>query len=189
MVCSSPAGRPTTEVATSMNSKPTQTAATKTEPEYSLAACAPGDVSDTELSFCIEIVRDGGAVAISLEKLQKARMLAFARKSGVIVGVGSIKRDRPDRAADIAHRSGFSFPKETPELGYVAIAPQHRRRGLSHKVVGALVKAMPGTLFATTDDEHMMKTLSGAGFVRRGREWPGHRGQLSLWLKESEERP
>ena len=52
-----------------MNSKPTQTAATKTEPEYSLAACAPGDVSDTELSFCVEIVRDGGAVAISLEKL------------------------------------------------------------------------------------------------------------------------
>jgi len=169
-----------------MSSKPTQTAARKTEPEYSLGTCAPSDVSDRELSYCVEIVRDGGAVAISLEKLQKARMLAFARKSGVIVGVGSIKRDRPDRAADIAHKSGFSFSKETPELGYVAIAPQHRRRGLSHKIVDALVNAMPGSLFATTDDEHMMKTLSGAGFVRRGHEWPGHRGQLSLWLKESE---
>jgi hypothetical protein len=143
----------------------------------------------TQNSASASKLSDGGAVTISLEKLQKARMLALARKGGVIVGVGSIKRDRPDRAADIAHRSGFSFPKETPELGYVAIAPQHRRRGLSHKVVGALVKAMPGTLLATTDDEHMMKTLSGAGFVRRGREWPGHRGQLSLWLKASEERP
>jgi hypothetical protein len=105
-----------------MNSKPTQTEATKTEPEYSLAACAPGDVSDTEFSFCVEIVRDGGAVAISMEKLQKARMLALARKGGVIVGVGSIKRDRPDRAANIAHRSGFSFPKETPELGFRCVS-------------------------------------------------------------------
>src|ERR1700747_1543154 len=168
--------------------EPIQTGATEAEPEYSLAACAPGDVSDTELSVCVEIIRDGGAVAISLEKLQKARMLAFARKSGVIVGVGSIKRERPERASDVAHKSAFSFPKETPELGYVAIAPQHRRRGLSHKVVDALVKAMPGSLFATTDDEHMMKTLSGAGFVRRGHEWRGNRGQLSLWLKESEKR-
>ena len=128
-------------------------------------------------------------MAISLEKLKKARVLAIARKSGVIAGVGSIKRDRPERAADIAHNSGFSFPKETPELGYVAVAPKHRRRGLSHKLVNALVNAMPGSLFATTDDEHMMKTLSGAGFVRRGHDWPGHRGQLSLWLKESEKRP
>jgi hypothetical protein len=178
----------TTEVATSMNSKPTQTAATKTEPVYWLGTCAPDDLSNAELTSCVEIVRDGGAVAISLEKLRKAKMLAFASKSGVIVGVGSIKRDRPGRAADVAHKSGFSFPRETPELGYVAIAPQHRRRGLSHKIVDALVNATPGSLFATTDDEHMMRTLSGAGFVRRGHKWPGHRGQLSLWLKESEKR-
>jgi len=171
-----------------MSAEPIQIGETEAEPEYSFAACAPRDVSDTELSFCVEIIRDGGAVAISLEKLQKARVLAFASKSGAIVGVGSIKRDRPGRAADVAHKSGFSFPKETPELGYVAIAPQHRRRGLSHKTVDALVNAMPGSLFATTDDEHMMRTLSGAGFVRRGHEWPGHRGQLSLWLKESEKR-
>ena len=127
-----------------MSAEPIQTGGTEVEPEYSLAAYAPGDVSETKLSFCVEIIRDGGAVAISLEK--------------------------------------------TPELGYVAIAPQHRRRGLSHKIVDALVNAMPGSLFATTDDEHMMRTLSGAGFVRRGHEWPGHRGQLSLWLKESEKR-
>lgn len=160
----------------------------ETPQEYRVAACGPGDLSDAELSSCVEIIRAGGAVAISLEKVQKAKMLAFASKSRVIVGVGSIKRERPGRAADVAHKSGFSFPQETPELGYVAIAPRHRRRGLSHKIVDALVKAMPGSLFATTDDEHMMRTLSGAGFVRRGHEWPGHRGQLSLWLKESVKR-
>lgn len=106
-----------------MSAEPIQTGGTEAEPEYSFAACAPRDVSDTELSFCVEIIRDGGAVAISLEKLQKARMLAFASKSGAIVGVGWIKRDRPERAADVAHKSGFSFPKETPEL--TAIRTSH----------------------------------------------------------------
>ena len=56
-------------------------------------------------------------MAISLEKVQNARILAVASKGGMIVGVRSIKRYRPDRAADIARRSGFGFPEETPELG------------------------------------------------------------------------
>lgn len=172
-----------------MGPQQTQSAPRKTAQDYSVSACVPGDLSDAELASCVEIVRDGGAVAISLDKLQNARMLAVERKGGVIVGVGSIKHDRPDRAADIARKSGFSFSRETPELGYVAVAPQHRRQGLSYQLVDALVKAMPGSLFATTDDERMMKTLSGAGFVRRGREWRGRRGQLSLWLRQSENRP
>jgi GNAT superfamily N-acetyltransferase len=170
-----------------MSPQGTQTETKKMAPGYSVKACAPGDLSDAELVTCVEIVKDGGAVPISLEKLQKARMLAVARKAGTIVGIGSIKRDRPDRAAHIANGSGFGFPKETPELGYVAVAPQHRRQGLSHQLVRALLKTMPGGLFATTDDQHMMKTLSGAGFVRQGSEWPGRRGQLSLWLKQPEQ--
>jgi len=36
-----------------MSHKPTQTAVTKTEPQYSLGTCAPGDVSDTELRWRI----------------------------------------------------------------------------------------------------------------------------------------
>jgi acetyltransferase (GNAT) family protein len=175
--------------AVSMNPKQPQTRPTKMAQGYRVSACTPGDFSEAELNTCVEIVRDGGAVAVSLEKLQNARALAVARKGGLIVGVGSIKGDRPDRAADIARESAFAFPKENPELGYVAVVPQHRRRGLSHQLADALVKAMPGSLFATTDDEYMVKTLSGAGFVRRGREWPGRRGKLSLWLKTSENRP
>src|SRR5260370_37423473 len=120
-----------------MDPQGTQAETTKTAPEYSLKACAPGDLSDAQLATCVEIVRDGGAVAISLEKLQNARMLAVASKGGMIVGGGSIKRDRPDRAADIARRSGFGFPGETPELCYVADAPQHRRQWISYQLVGA----------------------------------------------------
>ena len=170
-----------------MNSQQPQSSRRKETRDYSVKACAPGDLSDAELATCVEIVKDGGAVAVSVKKLQNARMLAIARKAGMIVGVGSIKRDRPDRAADIAQKSGFGFPKETPELGYVAVAPQHRRQGLSYQLVGALLKVVPGRLFATTDDQHMMKTLTGAGFTRHGSEWQGRRGQLSLWLKEPEQ--
>jgi hypothetical protein len=158
----------------------------KTGEEYSVRACVPGDLTEAELSTCVAIVRDGGAVAINLGKLRKARMLAVASKDGVIVGVGSIKRNRPERAAAITQRSGFGFPNETPELGYVAVALQHRRKRLSHQLVGALLKATPGGLFATTDDENMMRTLSSAGFARHGSNWQGRRGQLSLWLKEAE---
>jgi hypothetical protein len=159
----------------------------KTAGEYSVRACTPSDLTEAELSTCVEIIRDGGAVAINLQKLRSARMLAVARTNGVIVGAGSIKRDRPQRAADIAQTSGFDFPKETPELGYVAVALKHRRKGLSNQIVGALLKAMSGALFATTDDKKMRKTLSAAGFARKGSEWRGRRGQLSLWLKQLEQ--
>jgi hypothetical protein len=120
-----------------MDPQRTQTAPTKTAQEYSVKASAPGDLSDAELATCVKIIKAGGAVAISLEKLQKARILAVAHKGDVIVGVGAIKRDWPHRAAEIAKKSGFDFPRHTPELGYVAIAPQHRRQGISHQLVSA----------------------------------------------------
>jgi hypothetical protein len=57
-----------------MSPRQTQTAPRKTQ-EYSVSACVPGDLSDVELATCVEIVSDGGAVAISLDKLQNTRML------------------------------------------------------------------------------------------------------------------
>ena len=170
-----------------MSPKQTQTVAGWRRRSIAYEFCSPSNLTESELSTCLNIIRDGGAVAINLEKLRNARMLALARWDGVIVAVGAIKNNRPERAADIALKSGFSFPKETPELGYVSVSRQHRRKGLSHQLVGSLLKAVPGGLFATTDDEHMMKTLSGAGFTRQGSEWLGHRGRLSLWLKQPEQ--
>jgi hypothetical protein len=67
--------------------------------------------------------------------------------------------------------SDVGFPRETPELGYIVAAPQHRRRELPHRLLDALLNAVPGGLFATTDDdEDMIKTLFPAGFVRLGNE-------------------
>ena len=43
-----------------------------------------------------------------------------------------------------------------------------------------LVSGLADRLFATTDHEWMRKTLSKAGFLKKGKEWPGQRGMLSL---------
>lgn len=154
--------------------------------EYSVSASSPGELTAEELAACVDLIKDGGAVAVTPEKLRQVRMLSVARAAGAIVGVGSIKRDWPERAVGVARTSGFGFPKETPELGYVAVAPEHQGKGLSHQLVGALLKAVPGGAFATTDDERMKRTLLAAGFSRQGREWQGRRGLLSLWMKKPE---
>jgi predicted GNAT family N-acyltransferase len=151
--------------------------------DYTVRTCKPGELSDEELKACVSIIKDAGAVDVNLEKLRRAQLLAVARKSNEIVGVGSIKRVRVDYASRIATRSGFPFPVETPELGYVAVSEQHRGQGLSHRLVGVLLAGLQSGLFATTYDERMKKTLAGAGFVQKGGEWSGREHQLSLWLK------
>jgi hypothetical protein len=66
----------------------------------------------------------------------------------------------------------------------VAIQENHRGYGLSHRIVAQLLTEYSGRLFATTDNERMKKALVVAGFTRKGHGWKGHRGELSLWLKD-----
>jgi len=115
--------------------------------------------------------------------LRGARVLAVVRSADRIVGVGAIKRVRPDYARRRANCSQYDLPLATPELGYVARHPEHRRHNLGHRIVASLLSSHEGPLWATTDSPRMKEILAGAGFVHRGNEWPGGRGQLSLWVK------
>lgn len=151
--------------------------------DYTVNTCKPGELSEAELETCVSIIGDGGAVAVDLAKLRRAKVLAVARMGNEIVGAGSIKRVRTDYASGIATKSGFAFAAQTPELGYVAVSPQQQRKGLSHRLVAALLSTQEGGLFATTYDDRMKKTLAGAGFVKKGSEWKGRKKQLSLWIK------
>jgi RimJ/RimL family protein N-acetyltransferase len=72
-----------------------------------------------------------------------------------------------------------------PELGYVAVDSDHQGRGLSSRIVAALLSEHAGPLFATTDNEFMKKTLAKSGFMQKGKEWNGQRGRLTLWIKET----
>jgi GNAT superfamily N-acetyltransferase len=154
-----------------------------TDADYEVNACAPGALSREELETCAAIIEMGGAVDPDsmVRDLPRAIVIAIARKGDQIVGVGAIKPVRPKYAAKIARNSGITIPAETLELGYVAVKDAHRGHGLSHRISEILITSHAGRLFATTDDKRMKKTLSEAGFVQKGIEWPGHRATLSFW--------
>lgn len=146
--------------------------------------CRYEELRGDDLEHCVAIIRAGGAVTIDGSKLQQAGVVMLAKKGDAIVGAGTIKKSRPDYAAKKAKESGFAFPADTPELGYVAIAAAHRGKHLSDRIVAELVATQAGRLFATTDNPFMQKTLLKAGFVEKGKPWKGKRGTLSLWIRE-----
>jgi len=64
------------------------------------------------------------------------------------------------------------------------VDPAHQGKGLSHRIVAALLSKNGGPLFATTSSDGMKKTLVKAGFVQKGREWKVQKGELSPWMRE-----
>jgi hypothetical protein len=154
--------------------------------EYTVNASAPSALSQTELADCVTLIASGGAVDPSSAKreLPYATSVATARKSDTVVGVGAIKRIRRGYASSISKHSGVNFPSDTPELGYVRIHDDHQRKGLSRRIVTALLSGYGGAVFATTSSAAMKKTLREAEFCMEGCEWEGKSGaQLSLWLR------
>lgn len=155
--------------------------------EYEVTLTDPANLTAAQVSACIAIIKDGGAVdtASAKTELPLSSVSAIALKNREIVGVGAIKRIRRGYASDIAKRSEERFPSNTPELGYVAVHADHRQKGLSRRLVAELLQAHCGRLFATTYTDAMKKTLAAAGFVRKGREWKSVKDEmLSLWVKE-----
>jgi hypothetical protein len=150
---------------------------------YDVKPYTPGQLTRDELERCIAIIGGGGAVNLRTTKrdLPRSHILAIARFHNGIVGIGAIKPVRKQYATSIAVKSGYFFPAETPELGYVAVDVAHQGHGLSHEITKLLLAEHRGRLFATTDSPPMKKTLSDAGFSQQGKEWEGERGALSFW--------
>jgi GNAT superfamily N-acetyltransferase len=146
---------------------------------------SPDDLSNEDIEACISLIREGGAsYPKSVPELTRAMVVAIVHDGHEIVGVGAIKEKRPEYASIIARRSGFRFNKNIHELGYVAVNESHRGLGLSYAItVKLLATFRERPLFATTANKYMKGTLEQAGFVRRGNEWPGFSGELSLWIK------
>jgi GNAT superfamily N-acetyltransferase len=153
---------------------------------YEVTRCVPGDLSESELEACAEIITAGEAVDPEWARAQLplAISIAVARLAGEIVGIGAIKQVRPGYATSIAGRSKFAFRSDTPELGYVAVTERHRRQGLSHRLVEKLLASHQGPLFATTDNANMKASLLAGGFSQKGHEWMGQRAMLSLWIRD-----
>ena len=154
--------------------------------DYEVKVCLPTDLSAAELGICIAIIQNGDAVNLESVKreLPNATSLALALCKGQIVGVGAVKRLRTAYAKSIIRKSGADFPPETLELGYVAVDPAHRMRGLSHRIVQLLLSEREDRLFATTSTPAMKRVLTRVGFAQRGNEWLGTHSQLSCWVRE-----
>ena len=152
---------------------------------YTVKRCTPSELTLAELDACASLVKTGGAVGGDCKtKLQNASQVVVVLHREEVVGVGAVKGVRSGYASTIAQRSGCPFAPETRELGYVSVHATHKGNGLSERIVGHLLDDGASPLFATTDDKYMMSTLMRTGFVRKGNEWPGGRGQLTLWLRE-----
>jgi len=154
--------------------------------DYIVRKVSSAELTLSILRDCVAIIRKGEAVDWQSAKreLPLATLVAIAFSDSQVVGVGAIKRERREYAARVSVQSGVSFPPETPELGYVAIDPDHQGRRLSGRISKLLVSQHSGRLFATTYNDRMKKTLEKAGFVKKGKEWKGRKYMLSFWDKE-----
>ncbi len=153
---------------------------------YVVDNCSFNKLGKEERAACVDIVTAGGAVSpVHAEaELPLAPVTAIVKSGEEIVGVGAIKRARPGYAAGRAQKSGYAFDPNMNELGYVAVQRKHWDHGLSARLVEVLLSKHVGPLWATTDNDAMKPTLERAGFVRKGHEWDGERGCLSLWIKD-----
>jgi hypothetical protein len=157
------------------------------EPEanaYKIELRPPSALTPADLDALIAILKKDGAVntVTTRQQLPHALALALASRGPSLVALGAIKQPRPNYTIGLRKHSGVAFDSATPELGYVAVASEHRGQGLSHSILSALLRAHLQPVFATTDSAAMKKTLVGAKFVQCGTSWKGKRGQLSLWI-------
>jgi len=153
---------------------------------YAVTTHAANKLGPSEIAACLAIIKTGEAVDLMSAKreLPLATVIALAWKDKQIVGVGAIKRERREYAAGVTEKSGVEFPSETLELGYVAVAPEHRGHHLSDCLIKALLKQHKGRLFATSYSEYMKDALIRADFRAGGKEWKGRKFMVSLWLRE-----
>jgi predicted GNAT family N-acyltransferase len=154
---------------------------------YEIELLAPEAIVETDLTACIRLLKQGGAVDIitARRELPLSASIVVARHRDAIVAVAAIKRARSQYAAEVATKSKESFSPHWQELGYVAVAREHQGNKLSKSVVERLLEGRSDDLWATTSHPGMKKTLLNYGFVNRGEEWRNAKGEsLSLWIRE-----
>lgn len=102
--------------------------------------CRPADLGRGEIDAFMRLVSAGGAVRTDRLKhtLQLVEVVVLLSIANKIVGVGAIKSERPRYVEDLCRKSGFEFPTDVRELGYVAVSPAFRGRGFSKLIVSAL---------------------------------------------------
>jgi GNAT superfamily N-acetyltransferase len=154
------------------------------------ADCTPQELAAFEkLVIAAETVDPQGLT----QRIRDASRLLFLRESnGQLVGVGALKRPLLSYRSRVFTQARTAVPAdEYPiELGWVAVAKSHRRRGLWRRIIGVLINlAENENLFATTRaDARAIRFAADYGFKPVGKPYPSGRGyDLVLLLRDATE--
>ena len=153
------------------------------------ADCTPQALADFE-----RLVSEAGTVDPQglTERIRNASRLLFLRESnGQLVGVGALKHPLLSYRRRVFAQAGAAVPvDEYPvELGWIAVAKSHQRRGLWRRIIRQLINlAENENLFATTrSDARTMRLAADFGFKPAGKPYPSGRGyDLVLYLRNAE---
>jgi hypothetical protein len=149
----------------------------------------PSDMSKEDFQACLVLIKEGSAVNVARAEKEffKAMLISVRREAAETVGVGVVKMQRPDYASHIATKAGLSFDDKMHEIGYISVKKDCEGRGHCQAILQSLLLGFPNRpVFATTFTPAMKHILEKSGFVRRGKEWVGDRGDdVSLWIKET----
>lgn len=137
----------------------------------------PANCSEVELEEFRKLAISAGKVAANglPELIGRARLLAYLRDGGELIGVAGLKRPRDSYRKRVVEHSGVLLPIDTYpfELGWVSVEPT-KVGGKSQLLCGPLIAQTPGEgVFATTgvDNGKMQTTLGKLGFIRMGKRW------------------
>lgn len=155
------------------------------------ADCTPQALADFE-----NLVIEGGTVDPQglTERIGDASRLLFLTESnGRLVGVGALKHPLLSYRSRVFTQARTAVPAdEYPiELGWIAVAKSHQRRGLWRRIIGQLISlAENENLFATTRaDARAIRFAADYGFKPAGNSYPSGRGyDLVLLLRNVEEK-
>lgn len=160
------------------------------EASLRLAYYRPDELQESDFEDAVSLLEVGGEVerAPALVGLRRAHGVALGRIGSALCVVAAAKRPLPTYSSKIAQSANVPTSSlQGPELGYVATAPAHRRKGYAGLAV-KLVCERANPVWATTriDNGSMQTLLAREGFEARGKAWKSDvRGGvgLELWSK------
>jgi hypothetical protein len=148
----------------------------------------PANCSETELDEFRKLAISAGKVQKHglPELIGEARLLAFLREGGRLIGVAGLKRPRDSYRAKIEAKSGVPLPEATYpyELGWVSVLPD-AEGGKAKLLCEPLLAQISGEgAFSTTGvaNEKMRARLGKMGFVEEGDTWKSSQGDETLSL-------
>jgi len=117
--------------------------------------------------------------------IRQANALAFVHASGRLVGVAALKQPLASYRKSVFEKAatGYASTQYSVELGWVYVIPSERGKGISGRVLEALLKsAADVNMFATsrTDNAAMHRSLERFGFVGPDSHIPRSAGTTSF---------